>query len=73
MALRSLARRLDLLVPSGVRLASSTPTVFDKMVQFFVIDKSGVRHAVRGLEGQTLAQAMQVSSLSCSLAIGVRL
>lgn len=58
MALRTFASRLQLLGPSGARLASSTPTVFDKMVQFFVIDKSGVRHTVRGIEGHTVAEAM---------------
>lgn len=43
---------------SSSSASSSTPTVFDKMVQIFVIDKSGVRHTVRGLEGDTLATTL---------------
>lgn len=62
MALRRLAKQFSVLTgPSGPRLLSTAPTVFDKMVQFFVIDTTGVRHTVRGLEGQTLAEAMQVN------------
>ncbi|GBF88314.1 hypothetical protein Rsub_01026 [Raphidocelis subcapitata] len=59
MALRGLARHLRPLVPQGVRLAQSAPTVFDKMVQFYVIDKSGTRHTVRGIEGNSLAAALR--------------
>lgn len=59
MALRGLARYASPLVGSWARSSSSsTPTVFDKMVQIFVIDKSGVRHTVRGLEGQSLATTL---------------
>ena len=60
MALRWAAQRLlqaQQLSSSSVAY-SSAPTVFDKMVQFFVIDKTGVRHTVRGLEGMTLAKAL---------------
>lgn len=32
--------------------------MFDKMVQIFVIDKSGIRHTVRGLEGNDLAATL---------------
>ncbi|KAF8072482.1 Fdx1 [Scenedesmus sp. PABB004] len=56
MALRALGRAL---APALTRASSSTPTVFDRMVQIFVIDKSGVRHTVRGLEGASLASALQ--------------
>jgi hypothetical protein len=60
MALRSAARHLrPLLGPAGARFAQSAPTVFDKMVQFYVIDKSGARHTVRGLEGVTLAATLR--------------
>jgi hypothetical protein len=60
MALRWAAQRLLQAQQLGTSsMAYSTkPTVFDKMVQFFVIDKSGVRHTVRGLEGMTLAKAL---------------
>ena len=60
MALRWAAQRL-LHAPqlaSSAMAFSSKPTVFDKMVQFFVIDKTGVRHTVRGLEGMTLSKAL---------------
>lgn len=43
---------------TDLRMYSSTPTVFDKMVQLFVIDKDGKRHSVRALEGQNVAQAL---------------
>lgn len=61
MALRAFASQMEFLRLSGasLRLFSTAPTVFDKMVQFFVIDKSGVRHTVRGLEGQSVADAIQ--------------
>lgn len=60
MALRTLGRQLmNPLASSWVRASSSTPTVFDKMVQIFVIDKSGVRHTVRGIEGTKLATTLQ--------------
>lgn len=58
MALRGLSRHLSPLTLSWVRCSSSTPTVFDKMVQIFVIDRSGVRHTVRGLEGNDLASTL---------------
>eukprot|EP00878_Enallax_costatus_P002894 GHUV01003088.1.p2 GENE.GHUV01003088.1~~GHUV01003088.1.p2 ORF type:complete len:145 (+),score=16.57 GHUV01003088.1:366-800(+) len=58
MALRGLSRHLGPLATSWVRCSSSTPTVFDKMVQIFVIDRSGVRHTVRGLEGNDLAATL---------------
>lgn len=59
MALRGLSKLLTPQAASWVRCSSSTPTVFDKMVQIFVIDKSGVRHTVRGLEGNNLASTLQ--------------
>lgn len=60
MALRALGRQLmGPLATSWVRCSSSSPTVFDKMVQIFVIDKSGVRHTVRGMEGTNLATTLQ--------------
>lgn len=59
MALRSLARHLRPLAPAGGRLVQSAPTVFDKMVQLHVIDKSGARHTVRGLEGSSLAETLR--------------
>ncbi len=37
---------------------ATTPTVFDKLVEVSVVDMNGVRHKVRGLEGQSLAQAL---------------
>lgn len=58
MALRNFAKHISPFASSWVRCSSSTPTVFDKMVQIFVIDKSGVRHTVRGLEGDTLATTL---------------
>lgn len=58
MALRNLAKHISPFASSWVRCSSSTPTVFDKMVQIFVIDKSGVRHTVRGLEGDSLAETL---------------
>jgi hypothetical protein len=60
MALRWAAQRLLQAQQLGTSSMaySSKPTVFDKMVQFFVIDKTGVRHTVRGLEGMTLAKAL---------------
>jgi len=61
MALRALGRQLSQLAPHWSRCSSSTPTVFDKLVQFYVIDRSGDRHALRGLEGQTLAEALKDS------------
>jgi hypothetical protein len=67
MALRALAKQLmGPLATSWVRCSSSTPTVFDKMVQIFVIDKSGVRHTVRGIEGSNLATTLQVGCCSYS-------
>jgi hypothetical protein len=61
MALRAFASQLEFLRFSGasLRMLSSGPTVFDKMVQFFVIDKAGVRHTVRGLVGQSVADAIK--------------
>eukprot|EP00879_Flechtneria_rotunda_P002696 GHRR01002902.1.p1 GENE.GHRR01002902.1~~GHRR01002902.1.p1 ORF type:complete len:150 (+),score=24.12 GHRR01002902.1:185-634(+) len=60
MALRSLGKHIRPLLCSYQRSASAaTPTVFDKMVQIFVIDKSGVRHTVRGIEGAHLASTLQ--------------
>lgn len=59
MALRGLARHILPLGPAGARLVQSAPTVFDKMIQFYVIDKSGARHTVRGLEGITLASSLR--------------
>lgn len=62
MALRAFATHLECLRVSGgasLRWLSSGPTVFDKMVQFFVIDKDGSRHTVRGLVGQSVADAIQ--------------
>ncbi|KAI8468272.1 MAG: hypothetical protein J3K34DRAFT_523070 [Monoraphidium minutum] len=60
MALRGLARHLlRPLGPAGARMVQSAPTVFDKMVQFYVIDKSGARHTVRGLEGATLSESLR--------------
>lgn len=68
MALRNLARQISPFATQWARCgssgassssaSSSTPTVFDKMVQIFVIDKSGVRHTVRGLEGDSLAATL---------------
>lgn len=68
MALRNLARQISPFASQWARCgssstssssaASSTPTVFDKMVQIFVVDKSGVRHTVRGLEGDSLASTL---------------
>ncbi|EFJ48290.1 NADH:ubiquinone oxidoreductase 22 kDa subunit [Volvox carteri f. nagariensis] len=37
---------------------AQTPTVFDKLVEITVVDMNGVLHKVRGLAGQTLAQAL---------------
>lgn len=66
MALRALGKQLmGPLATSWVRCSSSTPTVFDKMVQIFVIDKSGVRHTVRGIEGSNLATTLQVGCCCC--------
>lgn len=59
MALRSLARHLRPLAAPGARWVQSAPTVFDKMVQFYVIDKSGARHTVRGIEGVSLAETLR--------------
>ena len=64
MALRSLAAHLRPLVGTGARLVHSAPTVFDKMVQFYVIDKSGARHTVRGLEGSSLASTLRETGAS---------
>lgn len=61
MALRGLARHLRPLVASGARTVHSAPTVFDRMVQFYVIDKSGARHTVRGIEGSSLAATLRES------------
>lgn len=58
MALRNLAKHISPFASTWTRCSSSTPTVFDKMVQIFVIDKSGVRHTVRGLEGHSLASTL---------------
>ena len=70
MALRGLARQVlmrpllsqtqqeALCSSTTVRLFGSAPTVFDKIVQFYVINKSGTRHTVRGLEGASLARAL---------------
>ena len=70
MALRGLAQRLlarPLLAHAQQQQArhaqsafssSAAPTVFDKMVQFFVIDKDGTRHTVAGLEGAKLSVAL---------------
>jgi hypothetical protein len=46
--------------PSAPETSSggASPSVFDRVVQIFVIDKAGVRHTVRGLVGQTLAAAL---------------
>jgi len=68
MALRGLAAHLKPLVPAGVRFAQSAPTVFDKMVQFYVIDQSGARHTVRGLEGNTLATTLVETGALAALA-----
>lgn len=46
---------------SAAAASASAPTVFDKMVQIFVIDKSGNRHTVRGLEGESLATTLAES------------
>lgn len=43
----------------GIEEQKPAPTVFDKMVQFYVIDKSGARHTVRGIEGNTLAETLR--------------
>lgn len=59
MALRGLGQALRPLAGSVARFSSASPTVFDRMVQIFVIDKSGVRHTVRGLEGSNLAATLQ--------------
>jgi hypothetical protein len=37
---------------------AQTPTVFDKLVEVTVVDMNGIRHKVRGLAGQSLAQAL---------------
>lgn len=37
---------------------AQTPTVFDKLVEVTVVDMNGVLHKVRGLAGQSLAQAL---------------
>ncbi|KAG2436494.1 hypothetical protein HXX76_006793 [Chlamydomonas incerta] len=37
---------------------AQTPTVFDKLVELTVVDMNGIRHKVRGLQGQSLAQAL---------------
>ena len=61
MALRSLSTQLTALASTSgfARSYASAPTVFDKMVQIFVIDKSGTRHTVRGLEGASLAATLK--------------
>jgi hypothetical protein len=59
MALRSLFAAVRPFAAAGTNAYSSAPTVFDKMVQVFVIDKSGVRHTVRGFEGSSLASTLQ--------------
>jgi hypothetical protein len=78
MALRSVARNLRFLQLGGlnrafgahapgpkedVEIVHYTPTVFDKIVPFFVIDKDGVKHSIKGLEGQRMAQAMVDSDM----------
>lgn len=35
------------------------PTVFDKLVSFTVIDLTGKRHTVRGLQGKNLSEVLQ--------------
>ena len=71
MALRGLAQCVRPLLSAAAQqsgacssssarpFSSAAPTVFDKMVQFFVIDKEGQRHTVRGLEGNKLSVALQ--------------
>lgn len=54
MALRAFGSQFSI-----ARSFASAPTVFDKMVQLFVIDKAGTRHTMRALEGNTLAQALR--------------
>jgi hypothetical protein len=58
MALRAAGRHLNQLVPTWVRCASQAKTVFDKLVQVYVIDKNGIRHTVTALEGSSLAEAL---------------
>jgi hypothetical protein len=72
MALRSLARYFRPLAGPGARLIQSAPTVFDKMVQFYVIDKSGARHTVRGLEGITLSATLREYGARAALPHAVR-
>jgi hypothetical protein len=72
MALRALGKQLmGPLATTWVRCSSSSPTVFDKMVQIFVIDKSGVRHTVRGMEGTNLATTLQVRYCCCCAAVAI--
>jgi hypothetical protein len=62
-SLRQLTSKANLLLASAARSSSSSfstqPTVFDKIVQFTIIDKLGRRHTIRGLEGQTIVDVLE--------------
>lgn len=64
MALRQLHSKVfsSGLYGQGVR-AFSAPSVFDSIVHFTIIDTSGKRYTVKGLEGDTLASALEDSPI----------
>lgn len=60
MLLTILAKRWRVVAetrPALVRLYAA-PSVFDKMVQFTILDTTGRRHVVRGLEGQSIIDVL---------------
>lgn len=62
MALRHLSTRLlPRLAASGqaARYAVAAPSVYDKMVQVTVVDGTGRRFPIRGMEGQTLVELLE--------------
>jgi hypothetical protein len=46
-----------------LRSVASAPTVYDYLVRFFVIDREGKRHTLKGLSGTTVASAMYASGV----------
>eukprot|EP00887_Chlorella_sp_A99_P004617 scaffold4.g4617.t1 len=50
-------------LPTLARAASSSaPSVYDKLIQFTIVDKLGRRHVVRGLEGQSIVDVIAAHS-----------
>jgi len=59
MALRKLCYRLrPFFGPGTVRWAGTAPSVFDKVINVTIIDRQGLHHTLRGLEGQTLVEVL---------------